>query len=46
MSGAGASGGDIDTAFAPVRSSFGTYRLYAASLNLGSVNVAVSNDDG
>jgi len=42
----GASGGDIDTAFAPKRSSLGTYRLYVASLNLGSVNVAVSNDDG
>lgn len=42
----GASGGDIDTAFAPVRSSAGTYRLYVSSLNLGSVNVAVSNDDG
>jgi hypothetical protein len=42
----GASGGDIDTAFAPVRSSAGTYRLYVASLNLASVNVAVSNDDG
>jgi hypothetical protein len=46
MSGVGASGGDIDTAFAPVRSSAGTYRLYVASLNLASVNVAVSNDDG
>jgi hypothetical protein len=42
----GAAGGDIDTAFAPVRSSAGTYRLYVASLNLASVNVAVSNDDG
>jgi hypothetical protein len=42
----GASGGDIDTAFAPVRSSAGTYRLYVASLNLASVNVAVSNDNG
>jgi hypothetical protein len=42
----GASGGDIDTAFAPVPSSLGTYRIYVASLNLGSVNVAVSNDDG
>jgi hypothetical protein len=41
----GASGGDIDTAFAPVRSSLGTYRLYIASLNLGSINVAVSNDN-
>ncbi len=42
----GLSGGDIDTAFAPQRSSLGTYRVYVASLNLGSVNVAVSNDDG
>jgi hypothetical protein len=42
----GAAGGDIDTAFAPVRSSAGTYRLYVASLNLASVNVAVSNDNG
>jgi hypothetical protein len=46
VGGVGASGGDIDTAFAPERSSFGTHRLYVASLNLGSVNVAVSNDDG
>ncbi|MFL6056738.1 MAG: hypothetical protein ACJ72W_28150 [Actinoallomurus sp.] len=44
--GVGLSGGDIDTAFAPVKSSSGTYRLYVASLNLGSINVAVSNDDG
>ncbi len=44
--GTGASGGDIDTTFAPVKSSAGTYRIYVASLNLGSVNVAVSNDDG
>jgi hypothetical protein len=42
----GLSGGDIDTAFAPVKSSLGTYRIYVASLNLASVNVAVSNDDG
>jgi hypothetical protein len=42
----GASGGDIDTAFAPVTSTAGTYRIYVASLNLGSVNVAVSNDNG
>ena len=42
----GLSGGDIDTAFSPVKSSLGTYRIYAASLNLGSVNVAVSNDNG
>lgn len=46
VSGVGASGGDIDTAFAPVKSSLGTYRAYVASLNLGSVNVAVSNDNG
>lgn len=42
----GASGGDIDTAFAPQTSTLGTYRIYVASLNLGSINVAVSNDNG
>jgi hypothetical protein len=42
----GASGGDIDTAFAPLPSSLGTYRIYVASLNLASVNVATSNDNG
>jgi hypothetical protein len=42
----GASGGDIDTAFAPQESSLGTYRSYVASLNLASINVAVSNDNG
>lgn len=42
----GASGGDIDTAFSPVKTSLGTYRIYVASLNLGSVNVATSNDNG
>lgn len=42
----GASGGDIDTAFAPVKSAAGTYRIYVASLNLASINVAVSNDNG
>ncbi|MGZ4748324.1 MAG: hypothetical protein ACXVYY_14690 [Oryzihumus sp.] len=46
VDGVGASGGDIDTAFAPVRSSAGTYRAYVASLNLGSVDVAHSDDDG
>lgn len=45
VSHAGPSGGDIDTAFAPVKSSLGTYRLYVASLNLASINVAVSNDN-
>jgi hypothetical protein len=46
VSNAGLSGGDIDTAFAPVKSSSGTYRIYLASLNLASINVAVSNDNG
>lgn len=46
VAGVGASGGDIDTAFAPTLSSAGTHRIYVASLNLGSVNVATSNDDG
>jgi hypothetical protein len=44
--GIGASGGDIDTAFAPVKSASGTYRIYVASLNLGSVSVATSTDNG
>jgi hypothetical protein len=45
--GVGASGGDIDTAIAPVKDpTTGTYRIYAASLNLGSVNVANSTDNG
>ncbi|HEV7172746.1 sialidase family protein [Pedococcus sp.] len=42
----GAAGGDVDTAFAPALSTAGTHRIYLASLNLGSVNVATSNDDG
>ena len=46
VGGVGASGGDIDTAFAPVKSSAGTYRIYTASLNLASVNVATSDDNG
>lgn len=46
VAGVGLSGGDIDTAFAPHHSAVGTYRIYVASLNLGSVNVAVSNDNG
>lgn len=46
VGGVGASGGDIDTAFAPKKSAAGTYRLYVATLNLASINVAVSNDDG
>ncbi len=46
VGGVGASGGDIDTAFAPAKSTAGTYRIYVASLNLASVNVATSNDNG
>jgi hypothetical protein len=42
----GAAGGDIDTAFAPQKSASGTYRIYVASLNLGSINVATSTDNG
>jgi hypothetical protein len=46
VSGVGLSGGDVDTAFAPAKSAVGTYRIYVASLNLGSANVATSTDNG
>ena len=47
VSGVGASGGDIDVALAPVPDpATGTYRIYVASLNLASVNVATSTDNG
>jgi hypothetical protein len=43
----GASGGDVDVAIAPVRdAATNHYRIYTASLNLASVNVATSVDDG
>src|SRR3954447_14514069 len=43
----GASGGDVDVAIAPVRdAATHHYRIYTASLNLASVNVATSVDDG
>jgi hypothetical protein len=43
----GASGGDVDVAIAPVRdATTNHYRIYTASLNLASVNVATSVDDG
>src|SRR3954452_24223087 len=43
----GASGGDVDVAIAPTKDpTTGTYRIYVASLNLASVNVATSTDDG
>src|SRR5437763_1085009 len=44
--GLGASGGDIDLADASAPNSSGNYNLYVASLNLGSVNVARSSDNG
>jgi len=46
VGGVGASGGDIDTAIAPVKDpATGTYRVYVASLNLASINVATSVDN-
>jgi len=43
----GLSGGDVDVAIAPVKdTTSNTYRIYVASLNLASVNVATSTDDG
>jgi hypothetical protein len=45
-SGLGASGGDIDVALASAANASGNYNLYVASLNLASVNVARSSDNG
>jgi hypothetical protein len=45
VSGAGASGGDIDVALASAVNTLGNYNVYVSSLNLGSVNVATSNDN-
>src|ERR1700741_2117638 len=45
-SGAGASGGDIDVALASAKNAAGNYNVYVSSLNLGSVNVATSTDNG
>jgi hypothetical protein len=46
VSGVGASGGDIDVAIASSANAAGNYNLYVASLNLASVNVAASTDNG
>jgi len=46
VSGIGASGGDIDLALASATNATGNYTLYVASLNLASVNVATSTDNG
>jgi hypothetical protein len=44
--GVGASGGDIDLAIANAPNTSGNFNLYVASLNLGSINVARSTDNG
>jgi hypothetical protein len=45
--GVGLSGGDVDVAIAPTQDpTTHTYRIYVASLNVASVNVATSTDDG
>jgi hypothetical protein len=46
VQGAGASGGDIDTAIGSATAPTGFYPIYIASLNLGSVSVAHSTDNG
>jgi hypothetical protein len=46
VSGVGASGGDIDIAIASARNASGNYNVYVSSLNLASVNVATSGDNG
>jgi len=46
VAGIGASGGDIDSAWASAPGTNGNYTLYVASLNLGSVAVAHSTDNG
>jgi hypothetical protein len=46
VSGLGASGGDTDLAIASAPNAQGNYNLYVASLNLASVNVATSTDNG
>jgi hypothetical protein len=45
-SGVGASGGDIDLAIASAKNSAGNYNVYVASLNLASISVATSADNG
>jgi hypothetical protein len=46
VNGVGASGGDTDLAIASAPNALGNYNLYVASLNLASVNVAHSADNG
>jgi hypothetical protein len=46
VAGLGLSGGDIDLAIASAPNAAGNYNLYVSSLNLASVNVASSTDNG
>jgi hypothetical protein len=46
VSGTGASGGDVDVAIASKPLTGRVYRIYVSSLNLGSVSVSHSNDNG
>jgi hypothetical protein len=46
VSGVGALGGDIDIAIASAKNATGNYNLYVSSLNLASVNVASSTNNG
>lgn len=46
VSGVGASGGDVDVAIASAKNASGNYNVYVSSLNLASVNVATSTDNG
>ncbi|MCA1690284.1 MAG: glycoside hydrolase, partial [Actinobacteria bacterium] len=46
LDGLGLAGGDIDVAVASAPNPAGAYNLYVASLNLASVNVARSRDNG
>jgi hypothetical protein len=46
VAGFGASGGDIDVALASAPNASGNYNLYVASLNLASISVATSTDNG
>jgi hypothetical protein len=46
VSGTGASGGDVDVAIASKPLANGAYRTYVSSLNLGSVAVAHSDNNG
>jgi hypothetical protein len=46
LAGIGLAGGDVDVALASAKNPAGAYNVYVASLNLASVNVARSLDNG